>query len=303
MRRAATPRTREPDAGGRGGAPMACLTCGRPTDGSARLCADCLRLLADRLGWLLLVGMPSLRDKAYRRVSLDDGRQRRASTAFPSTPFDEDARQTMLDDERDIALIAGILGLKPYGWDRDERRYCLLPWDRSLPILARSAPLIGLLDDADTAMSLTARAYERTDRQLTRDPERILWGICPACARHARTGEDGTTRPVRTPIYAPRGRLHAPCPRCGTDVDLLAARRDYVSGLKDWTIDASPKQASEWLADQTGVHVTGKTIHDWMRTGRLPRSRRLARGLYRYDVADLLNCLTRQRKPDESENP
>ena len=30
---------------------------------------------------------------------------------------------------------------------------------------------------------------------------------------------------------------------------------------------------------------------------------RLARGLYRYDVADLLNCLTRQRKPDESENP
>ena len=113
------------------------------------VCRDCARDYVTRLQWLRLIGMPTLRQVAYRQVDLGEHAARSGNAGVAPIPLRMDAEQTYIDVERDLQHLAGRIGLKPIGHDDLERPRTLRDWAWILPrLILRQHDLLAL-DTAD----------------------------------------------------------------------------------------------------------------------------------------------------------
>lgn len=231
------------------------------TDTSTGVCRDCMNAYVSRLQWLRLIGMPTLRQVAYRQVDLGEHAARSGNTGVAPIPLRMDAEQAYIDVERDLQYLAGRIGLKPVGHDDMERPRTLRDWAWILPRLILRQHDLFALDTAAGDLHALTHDCERVDGFVSRRAERRLVGVCPECA----SGED----PERTPVYAARGERYAVCEACGAWLDLERVRLGYLEEAGMLHITRKRANAARWLSEQSGVRVTGKMLDNWRLAGRL----------------------------------
>lgn len=267
---------------------MSCPVCGNdPADGG--LCHECTADWLRRLEWLRRIGMPVLREVAYRRVRFREHGHAPAST--PPSPLDETAAQTYADVERDLRAMAGIIGAgTPLGWDRTGRRVSTRDAQHVLPELERRIDDLALTPDAADLYQATVTDCERVDALTHRREERRLVGVCPECLRTT----DGDGEPVRTPILAEPGRRWAVCRECGAFLDLREVRARYLESAGGLHITRTQSDAARWVRENAGVHVTGRDLKNWRSRG-LIHPRHIEGAYWEWDIRELIECTVRMR--------
>lgn len=281
-----------------------CPICAGNTAPGRTLCHDCEREVADALQWLRRIGMPTLRQVAYREVSFSEPSPRHGNRGVAPSPVNERAQALYADCERDLQLIAGGLGVRPVGCDRWGRARTLLDAPRLLAILLMYANQV---TNANTIVHDYAILMGMRDRvgQAIRPPEeRMRVGVCPHCLETSRTVTDpetGQTReePVRTDVFAVRGQTTAICPVCGATLDLSDVRVLYLRSAGLMHITRTQSDAARWISDSTGVHVTGRELKDWRRRGKMPNTRHIEGKYWQWSVIDLLRCAEAKRTRDD----
>lgn len=126
------------------------------TDTSTGVCRACARDYVTRLQWLRMIGMPTLRQVAYRQVDLGEHAARTGNTGVAPIPLRMDAEQAYIDVERDLQYLAGRIGLKPVGHDDLERPRTRRDWAWILPrLILRQHDLLSLDTAAGDLHALT----------------------------------------------------------------------------------------------------------------------------------------------------
>ena len=268
-----------------------CPICGAEGDGA--ICGECAEDWLRRLEWLRKEGMPTLRRIAYRQVRLDVPAARGAKSAFPCTPLNIEAQQAYAAAETHCQLLAGRLGMKPFGTDRLGRRRTLRQWTWLLPMLEHYMPRLLELPDAMEWQHDTVKICERVAAQATRREERRLVGICPEC--HASTDVDGAE--IRTPIYAEHGADYAVCPVCGSFLTLSSVRLEYLKSAGMLHITRTRGDAARWVTENCGVHVTGKDLDNWARRGFL-HPKKVEGRYWEWNIEDLIKAVREKRSAD-----
>lgn len=173
--------------------------------------------------------MPTLQQITYRKANLTTPSPRTGNKPYPSTPLDPDAQHTYTQTEQTLQALAGSIGLRSIGWDRDERPRTLRDWAWLCPrLIGHTDALIRTEGVADMLDRLTV-ACERVRAMVTRPSERRLVGVCTECLKRRETVTDPGTgeseeQPVRTPIYATPADMYAVCPECGAFLTLSDTR-------------------------------------------------------------------------------
>lgn len=260
-----------------------CLNCGRAAD-TGNLCAACAKEYERRLRWLR-IGMPALRQVAYRQVTITPhtGRARPASAV---APLRMDAEQAYGDVERDLQVLGARVGLGPVGRDGLGRARVLREWSWLLPRLIVRVAVLCACDEAGEDLRMLIGDCERVAGFVERPAERRLVGVCPECLMAC--GGDG--EPVRTPVYAAAGERYGVCPACGAWLDLRRVRLAYLESLGMLHITRTRADAARWLSEQAGVRVTGKMLDNWRLAGRL-HPRHVEGRYWEWDVRELLECV------------
>lgn len=268
-----------------------CQICG--AEGVGAICGECAEDWRRRLEWLRTEGMPTLRRIAYRQARLDVPSARGAKSAFPCTPINIEAQQAYAMAETHCQLLAGRLGMRPFGTDRLGRRRTLRQWTWLLPMLEHYMPRLLALPDAAEWQHATVKVCERVAVQATRREERRLIGICPEC--HASTGTDGNE--VRTPIYAEHGADYAVCPVCGSFLTLSDVRLEYLKSAGMLHITRTRGDAAKWVTENCGVHVTGKDLDNWARRGFL-HPKKVEGRYWEWNIEELIKAVREKRSAD-----
>jgi hypothetical protein len=255
------------------------------------ICNVCEREYGHRLHWLYTIGMPTLRSVVFKQASFAIKSPGHASKAFAGLPLNEEAHQIYDAAEHDLQYLGGLLQWQPLGVTTDGFTCTLREWDTLLPQLRKNAGALAALPSAGNDYQQITQDCEQVKKHITRQSENLLVGICPECEKETYVDEEGETQHVRTSIYAPKGTTYATCPRCGTMLDLIRVRADYLDSIGGFEITGSPRDASAYLLEQTGEHVRTKTICQWWDRGKLPHSIKLKRGQYTFNIGDLLGCL------------
>jgi len=60
----------------------------------------------------------------------------------------------------------------------------------------------------------------------------------------------------------------------------------------------SPAEAADWLTDRAGLRTTRKQVSNWLTRGRLSKARRIGRGMWEFNQAELVD--TRLAQEGES---
>lgn len=278
-----------------------CPICTGATTPGRTICRSCEREVVDALLWLGRIGVPTLQQVAYREVSFNESSPRHGNRGVAPSPVNERAQSLYIEVERDLQLIAGMLGVKPLGHDRWERPRTLLDARRLLAILLMYANQVTnsntIVHDYATLMNDRARI----ERIITPPEERKRVGVCPHCLetqREITDPETGETRmePVRTDIFATEGQTTATCPACGATLDLSDVRLRYLKSAGLLHITRTQSDAARWISENTGVHVTGRELKDWRRRGKMPNTRHIEGKYWQWDVLDLLKCAESKRQ-------
>ena len=256
---------------------MSCAICGATNGNGQPVCQTCARQFAGRLNWLGRIGMPALRQVAYRQVNLERASTRVArTTADSQPPIDETALDLYREVEQWLQHLGGRIGLTPIGWDRDGQPVSVHDWAWLIPHLAGWAGRIWKLPDiADCDRQLT-RLQERVDTMTAPRAERRLIGVCPTCL-------PGT----RTPILADPDTQYAVCPACGTFLTLRDVRAAYLTSAGVLHITRTQGAAAKWVRRNLGVHVTGRDLMNARQQGRI-HPRHIEGRYWEWDLADLL---------------
>jgi hypothetical protein len=272
-----------------------CPICTREITSGVTICNGCAKDLAKRLQWMRRIGFPTLRDLVYKRVSFAQQSPRVGNRAYAPAPMDMEAESTYRHVETDLQVLGGMAEIRPMGTDRYGRRRTLREWDQLIPMLLTCLSQLqnhpGIPDGCET-LRLDA---ERMKTHMTHMPEQKLVGICPECLKTTMYDQQGEPYDLRTPIYATPGTAYAQCPECGETLDLTRVREQYLDQLGHITFDGSLRDASDYMREATGQHVTNKTIYDWIRTGRMPKTTKLGRGEYRFSISDLFKNTERDK--------
>lgn len=276
-----------------------CKICGTETDNE--VCEHCNRRTVGALMWLLRIGMPTLRQIAYRKANVSQRPARSGNKAFASTPLDIDARQAYLDAEKALQYAAGSIGVKPIGWDDQGNPRCLLDCAKC------AARIIKAITDGHLSVTLLASLHETAMRErehvathVEPEAERRIVGICPECeANYTEPAEQGGQQPRRTPIYAADGQKWAVCPYCVAFLDLNKVRANYLQPVGGLHITRTQGEAARWVRENTGVHVTGVDLKNWRRQGRMPSTRHVEGTYWAWNIRELLACAEARRKRKE----
>lgn len=256
------------------------------TDTATGVCRDCARDYVTRLQWLRLIGMPTLRQVAYRQVNLDEHAARTGNAGVAPIPLRMDAEQMYIDVERDLQYLAGRIGLKPVGHDDMEQPRTLRDWAWILPrLILRQHDLFALDTAAGDLHALTGDC-ERVDGFVSRRAERRLVGVCPECASGAE--------PVRTLVYAAPGERWRVCPACGAWLDLRRVRVGYLEEAGMLHITRTQSGAARWLRETAGVHVTGRDLKNWRERGII-HPIHVEGAYWEWDISELIACVARMR--------
>ena len=280
-----------------------CPICAGNTAPGRTLCHDCERDVVDTLQWLRRIGMPTLRQVAYREVSFAEPSPRHGNRGVAPSPVNERAQALYVDCERELQLIAGALGVRPVGCDRWGRARTLLDAPRLLVILLMYANQVTngntIVHDYATLTSMR----DRVERVITPPEERMMVGVCPYCLEAGCPVTDpntGETReePTRTDIFAVRGQTTATCPACGATLDLSDVRLRYLRSAGLLHITRTQSDAARWISATTGVYVTGRELKDWRRRGKMPNTHHIEGKYWQWSVIDLLKCAEAKRTRD-----
>jgi hypothetical protein len=259
------------------------------------ICNSCTKELAKRLQWMRRLGFPTLRDLVYKRVSFAQQSPRVGNRAYAPAPMDMEAEATYRHAETDLQVLGGMVDIKPLGTDRYGRRRALREWDQLIPMLLTYLSQLQNHPQIADGCETIRIDVERMKRHMTHPSEQKLVGICPECLKTTMYDQQGDSYDLRTPIYATPGTTYGECPQCGTMLDLTQVRAQYLDQLGGITFDGSLRDASDYMSDVTGVHVTNKTIYDWIRTGRMPNTSKIGRGEYRFSIGDLYKNTEREQ--------
>lgn len=55
----------------------------------------------------------------------------------------------------------------------------------------------------------------------------------------------------------------------------------------------SPAEAADWLTDRAGLRTTRKQVSNWLARGRLSKARRIGRGVWEFNQAELIEVRNR----------
>lgn len=241
----------------------ACGYCRRPAGGT--LCRDCARRLVRDvtvLGRLI----PELRALAERKARIG-GREGAANHAVAALPI-SCGWMDVYDEARTLMLHVAALGeirwmLAPAGAWKGAWRWILANHTK----VTASPQAGGLLDGLE-------RFLHRIDRATTPADGRVTVVDCPSCGQR-----------LAVPAHLDSGR----CPACHDLLDdLQGLVRSRLKDLHERTWQGSPAEAALWLTRHAGVRVTRKQITDWLRRGRLPHARALRRGVWVFNLAELV---------------
>jgi DNA-directed RNA polymerase subunit RPC12/RpoP len=261
------------------------------------ICSTCEVEYGHRLHWLLTIGMPTLRSVAFKQASFAIRSPGRASKPFAGTPLNEEAHATYDATEHDLQFLGGELNWQPLGTTTDGLMRTLREWDWILPRLRKHVGALAALSTAVEDYRMVTADCERVKQHISRQSENLLVGICPECEAETYTDpETGETLHVRTSIYAPKGTTYAACPRCGSMLDLLKVRADYLDSIGGFELTCTPSDASDYLLETMGIKVSRKTISMWLKRGKLPRSQKLGKGKWIFNLSDLLICANTNQK-------
>jgi uncharacterized protein (UPF0212 family) len=259
------------------------------------ICPVCEREYGNRLHWLYTIGMPTLRTVVFKQASFTIKSPGHAGKAFAGLPINEDAHATYDQVEHDLQYLGGLLQWQPLGVTTDGLTRTLREWDNLLPRLRKNVNTLAGLPSAGTDYQRTIDDYEQVKTRITRQSESLLVGICPECERETYTDLNGETKNIRTRIYAPKGTTYTQCPRCGTMLDLLQVRADYLDSVGGFEITCTMRDASAYVRSETGCNLSAKQISNAWQRGQLAHSERLKHGRYRFSMGDLLNIVANKR--------
>lgn len=258
-----------------------CVICQSTTDGTRNVCDKCATRFLNRLAWLDRIGMPTLRDIAYRRIRLTDASAR--STAASPSPINQTAAAMYRDVERFLQHVGGRIGLPPIGHDHDEQPVSVHDWEWLIPHIVGWHDRIWKLHDIDDIDATLATLCVRIARMSTPVEERRLIGVCTQCL------------PDRTPILAASSDRYAVCPACHAFLTLSNVRRDYLAAAGMMHITRTQQDAARWVSQTTGVHVTGKDLMNARQQGRI-HPRHIEGRYWEWDLDDLLTVATSKHR-------
>lgn len=257
-----------------------CGLCGSETE--ATICCDCTKQWSDDLHWLYRIGMPTLRQVAYRQVRLDVAVSRRGNMATAPTPLMMGAEQMYIDVERDLQYMGGLLALHPFGWDKDGKRRMLCDWKTLCPLLIRCMPRLRANVSAVEWSQTCAEDRRKVSEYVERKPERKLVGICPEC------------EPERIPIYSAAGERYVVCPNCSSFLDLVKVREHYMNEAGIMHITRTQAGAARWVMENIGLKVSGRDLKNWRNRGLVNPSH--VEGTYwEWNVRELVECVVKMR--------
>lgn len=244
-----------------------CQQCGTPAQGA--LCKQCAKTMRRQTSSLAKT-IPELQALAERKAHIGErgGGSRGGSAGLPLSvhwlEVYEEAACLML-------RLAGCVDLRwmllpPAGWRSAYRAVCR-SWSRVL-----ESPSAGELADRLDRLS------RRIDRLCTPSDGRVTVVQCPDCS---------------TSLAVPQGMRDGWCPECGErlDLDMLVAGR--LGQASEAVMECSPAEAADWLTDRAGLRTTRKQVSNWLARGRLPKARRLGRGVWRFNQAELVEVRNR----------
>lgn len=220
--------------------------------------------------------MHELKMVADKQVKISS-RQAGARPAFAPTPIDIAATDLYDDIEDIIQDVAADIGL----------------WGGRAPVLLRKlAGRIGRLYDAPNSgrdyRDLTD-ALRRVRERVTPQDEHIIYGHCLNTA-------------CKKTISGPVDAQTTACPTCGSIWTIKAVREARREILVGKVVVGTPSQIALWFKVQTGVNVKSQDVRNWLRRGRLTKSRKITRGVYEFDLEQLLACVEGDRSERKGSN-
>lgn len=239
------------------------------------MCKDHRHKLASTIHELRLA-METLK-RVERREERIESRKGSARSAFPQAAIDISAADLYNDTEDIIQDVAADIGL----------------WGGKAPILLRKlTSRIGRLYDAPNSgrdyRHLTD-ALQRVRERITPQDEHIIYGHCL-----------NTT--CKKTLSGPVDAQTAVCPTCGSVWTIKAVREARREILVGKIITGTPTQIALWVKVQTGVNVKSQDVRNWLRRGRLTKSRKITRGVYEFDLEQLLACVEGDRSERKGSN-
>ncbi len=210
--------------------------------------------------------IPELRALAERKARIG-GREGAMNHAVAGLPVSCEWMDVH-DEARTLMLRVAALG---------EIRWMLAPpgaWKGAWRwILANHAKVTSSPQAGDLLDGLE-RLLHHIDRATTPCDGRVTVVDCPSCGQR-----------LAVPEHMESGR----CPACHDRLDdLQGLVRSRLKDLHERTWQGSPAEAALWLTGHAGVRVTRKQVTDWLRRGRLPKARALRRGVWLFNLAELV---------------
>lgn len=249
-----------------------CQQCGEPAQ--TTLCKTCAKHMRRQIASLAKT-IPELRALAERKAHIGErcGGVRGGSVGLPVSvhwlEVYEEAARLML-------RLAGCVDLK----------WMLLPvegWRPAYRAVCRSWSRVVCSPSAGELADRLDRMLRRIDRLCTPSDGRVTVVQCPDCSAS---------------LAVPQGMRDGWCPECGErlDLDMLVSGRLGEAGQAVMT--CSPAEAADWLTDRAGLRTTRKQVSNWLARGRLSKARRLGRGVWEFNQAELVD--TRLAQEGES---
>lgn len=244
-----------------------CQQCGEPAQ--TTLCKTCAKHMRRQITSLAKT-IPELRALAERKAHIGE-RCGGVRGGEPGLPVSVHWLEVYEDAARLMLRLAGCVDLK----------WMLLPvegWRPAYRVVCRSWTRVVCSPSAGELADRLDRMLRRIDRLCTPSDGRVTVVQCPDCS---------------TSLAVPQGMRDGWCPECGErlDLDMLVSGRVDAAGRAVMT--CSPAEAADWLTDRAGLRTTRKQVSNWLARGRLPKARRLGRGVWEFNQAELIEVRNR----------
>lgn len=249
-----------------------CQQCG--TEAQTPLCKNCAKHMRRQITSLAKT-IPELRALTDRKAHIGE-RGGGVRGGEPGLPVSVHWLEVYEEAACLMLRLAGCINLK----------WMLLPvdgWRSAYRAVCRSWSRVVCSPSAGELADRLDRMLRRIDRLCTPSDGRVTVVQCPDCSAS---------------LAVPQGMRDGWCPECGErlDLDMLVSGRLGEAGQAVMT--CSPAEAADWLTDRAGLRTTRKQVSNWLARGRLSKARRIGRGVWEFNQAELVD--TRLAQEGES---
>jgi predicted Zn-ribbon and HTH transcriptional regulator len=226
------------------------------------VCAKCWKSYVDDLQKLFHL-LPQLERVSRREEHVGGRQQGHASPAFASAPMDLPALDLLTEASETLEEVAGHANLWAHQWRQVVKKLIT-----HRPQVTQS---LSLIEDRKRI----SRLASKVELRLTPPQDRLTIGEClnPDCG---------------AVLNAVKDQQEAQCPQCKSVWQVEAVRAKRREKLSDHTLEASQSEASRWLKRTTGVYVEAHIITMWLQRRMLPRTKKLSKGRYEFNLGELL---------------